>query len=377
MVSVGKLSYSIYLWHWPLLVFFAAWYHEPLKMLTAGEVILILGLTVLLSWLSLTFIENPIRRKRVFATRARILLATGSAMAALAVFGVGAHFSHGFIARIPNDVLQIANGASDFGDWYQCRDKTVAQVNAVDLCRLGGAANKSKQPRFLLWGDSHAHVLAPVVDPVATEIGVPGLLAVRVACPPIPDLDLASIEWDPNCQAFNNSVFGLISDQNFDAVFLAARWSHYRNTLTVRHSDGSVGGMPDANFFERQLQRTIERLTARGITVFVFEEVPYPEDYSPARFARAVWWGADAGSAGISITDYRKRNERFSQFLDELNNSKLKRISPTHALCRDGVFCPAVVDGRSNFFDENHISTHGAAQLAPAFRAAFRQIDWN
>jgi hypothetical protein len=151
---------------------------------------------------------------------------------------------------------------------------------------------------------------------------------------------------------------------HFDAVFLAAIWSNYPKADNLRRADGSGDGSDAVAILETQLRETIDRLTAMGITVIVFEEAPYPANYRPSAFARAVWRGADPNSAGISLDDYRKRNEPFMRILDRIDNPKLIRVSLTDELCRDHTFCPAVTDGRSNFIDASHFSTHGAAPLA-------------
>jgi peptidoglycan/LPS O-acetylase OafA/YrhL len=377
MVFVGKLSYSIYLWHWPLLVLFAAWAHKPLELLTPLEVVVIVAATIALSWLSLTLIENPIRRKHVCASRRSIFFAAGTAMAVLAAFGLGAYHFGGYPRRIPADVRLIADGVRDRAAYsWNCKDKSPADVDAGRLCRMGGRDELNQEPRFLLWGDSHAHALFPVVDEVAKEFGVTGLHASHSSCPPVPDVDVPEAKWGGGCRAFNDSVLRLIDRAHLDAVFLAAFWSAYEGEGELRYADGRDAKRSLAPILDLQLSALIAGLNARGVAVFVFEEVPYVEDYYPARFAQAVWRGADPASAGISIRDYRNRNAQFSTFLDSLSDLKLHRISPVPGLCSDGSFCPAVTEGQSNFRDTHHLSVHGASQLAPAFRDAFSRVDW-
>ena len=227
MVFVGKLSYSIYLWHWPLLVLFAAWAHKPLKLLTTQEVVVIVAATMILSWLSLTLIENPIRRKRVCRTRSSIFFATGTAMAVLAAFGLGAHFFGGYPSRIPANVQLIADGGRDTYS-SDCFDKSPAAVDAGGLCRIGGRDGKYRQPRFMLWGDSHADALLPVVDDeVAKEFGVTGLHASKAVMPPAPRSRCQDATWAIDCRAFNDSVLRQIDRADLDAVFLAAFWTSY------------------------------------------------------------------------------------------------------------------------------------------------------
>src|SRR5262249_10977256 len=113
--------------------------------------------------------------------------------------------------------------------------------------------------------------------------------------------------------------------------------------------------------------------SAKGISVFLFDEVPYPADFLPSNLARTVWWGGDARATGISVADYLDRN----RFTGELSgHAKFARISPIKSLCPNGVFCPAAMDGRSNYVDATHLSTHGSEKIAPAFVDALSTIDW-
>jgi SGNH domain (fused to AT3 domains) len=333
---------------------------------------------MLFSWLSLTLVENPIRRRKVLPTRSSIFAATGTAMAALATFGLAVHFGNGFKTRIPEEALQIADGGRDWArGWADCDERSSEDVKAGRLCRLGNDGSKGVDPHFLLWGDSHALVLFPAIDQVAKEFGTAGFVASHRSCPPAATLMDDQNASAMGCRSFNDSVHDLISDQHLGVVFLAARWNAYLQDDGSRPTTGSEDDAPPSDIFEGQLREMIEQLHARGTVVFFVEEVPYPNNYNPSRFARAVWKGADPSSAGISMTDYLKRNEHVFRYLESLSVLDLKRVSTSLELCRDGVFCAAVSDRRSNYADANHLSTHGAEKLVPAFRKAFAQIDWN
>ncbi len=376
-VFVGKLSYSIYLWHWPLLVLFAAWAHKSLNMLTSLEVVVIVAATLVLSWLSLVLLENPIRHKQVFQARSSIFLACGAAMALLAALGFEGHVHDGFPGRIPADVQLIADGVHDRAtSSWDCKIRSPQDVDAGRLCRMGGRDGKPERPRFLLWGDSHAHALFPVVDDIAKQFGVAGLHASHASCIPLNNVDVLNAKWAIGCKAFNDSVIRLIDRTDLDAVFLAAFWSSYLGEGNLRYADRHDDEASSSAILESQLHALIEHLRQRNIAVFVVEEVPFPGGYYPTRFAQAVWRGASSDSAGMSVEDYRARNGQFLAYIDRLNDSNLHRISPVPDLCTDGVFCPAVVEGRSIYRDEHHLSVHGALRLAHVFRTAFGRVAW-
>lgn len=110
---VGLRSYALYLWHWPLLVFWATWSNRPLAAIPGIEAAAVLALSFVCASLSLNFVENPIRRRRVLASRKSIFVFCGVCSVSLAVFGLSAHLSQGFPERVPEAVRKIANA----NDW--------------------------------------------------------------------------------------------------------------------------------------------------------------------------------------------------------------------------------------------------------------------
>jgi hypothetical protein len=199
-----------------------------------------------------------------------------------------------------------------------------------------------------------------------------GLDASLHSCPPVPGIEVASV-WAVDCYEFNRRVEQLIASEHFDAVILAAHWAAYEQPGATRAVEGSTEGT-SKQMLESHLNDLIERMTARGMAVFVFDEVPYPEHFLPAQLAREVWWGADPKTSGVSVVDYE---ERIRPFTSQLSDRRLfAQISPEKGLCPDGSFCPAIMDGRSNYIDDMHLSTRGAERLVPAFREALQTVTW-
>ncbi|MCX7064321.1 MAG: SGNH hydrolase domain-containing protein [Proteobacteria bacterium] len=268
---------------------------------------------------------------------------------------------------MPEAALQIALAVDDrTPDWERCVKVLDRDVTPEDLCHLGpknGAA-----PRFLVWGDSHALALFPAVDAAATETGIVGLHASLYQCPPVPGIDVNASGID--CSGFNRRISDLIDSEQFEVVILAAHWSNYLEPTLVRLPDGFAVGR-SSEFFREKLEASIQRLTSKGIAVFVVDEVPYTKNFRPEQFARAVWWGRSTDEARITVADYESR---LQPFWSALNGSRFERISLVKYLCVDGSFCPAIMDGWSNYFDDNHLSTHGSTRLTPAFVDALQGI---
>src|SRR5258708_31518971 len=108
---MGWISYPFYLWHWPLLVFFAIIKFEPLTLL---ERELVLILSVLLAWLTYRLVETPIRFSRPSSLR---IAGPCSAMVLIAVAGGLVVLGRGLDFRLPPEIREMADLRTDSSKW--------------------------------------------------------------------------------------------------------------------------------------------------------------------------------------------------------------------------------------------------------------------
>ena len=156
MVFVGKISYALYLWHWPLLLFFEMQFPEW----GSWTAIIAIALSVFLSWVSLAFLENPIRRRRWFKTTRSLYVGF---LAFVAVFASAAGY---MLVQKP----AFATG-SDFAADFRAdltRERRAWSKNALqDICWVPGQGDFEVMKRrcapiatgendILILGDSHA-----------------------------------------------------------------------------------------------------------------------------------------------------------------------------------------------------------------------------
>jgi peptidoglycan/LPS O-acetylase OafA/YrhL len=106
LVFTGKISYSLYLWHWPLLAF--AEYNWPEAFNTPLRLGLI-ALAVVLSVLTWRFVEQPARQKSLPSARRRVFLSGGAAIAAALVTGYAIRLSDGVINRLPPEAREFVH----------------------------------------------------------------------------------------------------------------------------------------------------------------------------------------------------------------------------------------------------------------------------
>ncbi|MDF5856002.1 acyltransferase family protein [Pseudomonas aeruginosa] len=206
MVWIGGVSYSLYLWHWPILAFIR--YYTGQYELSFVALLAFLAGSFLLAWFSYRYIETPARKavglrqqalKWMLAASVVAIVVTGGAVQCVGC-GAGA-----------NSVDALRCTRVDL-PWYSGRECKRGSVNAV--------------PRVLVIGDSHAAQLNYFFDVVGNESGVAYRVLTGSSCVPIPAFDLERLpRWARKpCQAQIDAVAQ--SMLNFDKIIVAGMWQY-------------------------------------------------------------------------------------------------------------------------------------------------------
>lgn len=339
IVFVGLISYSLYLWHWPIYV--AAHHLFAAYRLTPAIVIPCIFLSALLAIGSVRFVEAPFRdREAMPARRAYTIL--GAALALICAAATAAIWSDGAPYRFGKPTLELAAGSEDFSELGErCRNLALAQ--GWRKCRLGNAI---ASPTFLLWGDSHAAALAPAITDAASRTGRTGLLIASDGCFPLVNsegLGMARPDRD-RCHRRLGEVMVLIAAHpELEILIITARWNR--------------GGAPGYELAAALRQTTIA-LASMHRKLVVIADLPVPEGDVPWRLAL----DREAGRARAPFVHRQASGPFYRQVLMLSGDGKIRYISLAPALCgSEG--CRASLEGRSLYTDDNHISAFGATRL--------------
>ncbi|GMU50740.1 MAG: acyltransferase [Candidatus Desulfobacillus denitrificans] len=243
--AVGRWSYSIYLWHWPIVV----WLHQSQSRQHGAWIAAGMAASVLLGWLSFRLVENPARR---FLNRYRLApaLALGATMV-LAPFAVAAIFHYQServtALRFQNHPrLAEANAVAAVEARYSKEHYYVTLYRVDRHCLLEitmgpesfAQACGGDRPRIALWGDSHAAHLWPGLD----RINAAGSVAQWTASGCAPLLGVAS-RITPHCRAINDWTLARLRAQRPDTVILAAAWFRIEDALIRRGLEATLSAL--------------------------------------------------------------------------------------------------------------------------------------
>lgn len=374
LVWFGLISYSLYLWHWPILALLRNALDTVVLPPSAG--LAAVALAIALSWLSWRYVERPFRaRSTTGRQRQRILGAATASLLAMALVGGILYVSAGMPHRLPPAAIAIAAAAQDRSPRHvEC----FGPFPEDGPCTIGASPAGDNRRDFLFWGDSHAEAFLPGVDRAAAQAGRTGLFAAQPACPPIREMRRIP-ELRP-CTAFNESVWALIeSRQDLPLIILAARWPlSVEGTRYSVEGGGTVrlqwAGPPhkhppqsdNATIFEAGLRLTLARLRAMGRTVVLLGPVPEFDWDIPSVASRASFIGRQAPK----LLDAKKaaaRTARTEDILRRIADSEqdVRYIPLSDLFCDDRVCRSVGPDGLPYYRDDDHLTRQAAEDLLP------------
>ncbi len=375
VVFVGLLSYSLYLWHWPLYVFGK---YGQFDSLGWGMKVLLIALSFLFAWVSWRFVETPIRKRLLLGERRGLFLAAAGSMLVFVAASTAVLLAHGWPQRYPQAIQAILAGSRDFEPQRShCLTPSLERVARGDLCVMGW--QHSGNPDFLVWGDSHADAFIPVIDAAAHVNGKYGLMAAWTSCPPLFGVQVMG-KHHLFCDADAEAVARLIAQRHIGTVILIARWAVYSEGRLMRPessaalylSDGKSGVSLARNrlVFARAFDATLQRLIAAHLTVIVVGPVPEVDYFVPETLAELRYRGVAKDIAPTRAQFLSRQRFVLPTIAAAQKRYNVTVIYPHSMLC-DALRCPVDKENRPLYFDNNHLSTFGAKRLLPLFRSAF------
>lgn len=372
-VWIGLVSYSLYLWHWPILVF--AKYHLNRVELTSLEASILILLSFILAYLSYRFVETPFRTKTLRKNKTSLFAAGFGTIILMGFCGYAIYQKQGLPDRAPEAARAIANATIDFGERRnECFVHSFSKSD--DPCLLG--AQDPSNIDFVLWGDSHAGALFPMFDQEATAYGQTGVSFIVEGCKPITGVTQNKIIQ--KCEHVKQLARAYIKANDVKKVVIVARWSSY-DGIGINH-ELVVGSSTLQNadretktkyIFSEALTGMLTTLTNEGVDVYIVKQVPKQTSFNVQKMFRAAAKNPEGVELeSISYDTYTKNHAFENTLFDQLASEGIaKIIDPSKVLCDDNEMCILMHNGSLLYQDGDHLNKTGALYVAPAFNDFF------
>lgn len=338
MAFIGRISYSLYLWHWPLLALYRASHIDPPGLPVR---ISIIALAFILAWLSYQFVEQPWRRAEPDSSNARLVMSAIVMVASLAylVMNVGTIYhkeplANTLSARTARD--KPANlDACNYSDYEELYDFPKSGCNSVP----------DRPVTVAIWGDSHALAWQPLAWAIAERKGAAATSYTRYACPPALNFDNSKPGKDVSlCRDFNSMVFNRIVASNLDTVILTALWPTWK----------------DPSNFKEKFEATVHRLAPKVHKIILLGPTPYLNGNT----SECIETGK-LDACAVPRARFDEQNRAIRLYLQDISRkyANVEYVELADFFCGPDI-CPVLKDGYSLYWDSNHVSSTAARNFA-------------
>ncbi len=351
---LGQRSYSIYLWHWPIIVFastllpsLSTWGHLACAAFTLG-----------LAAINYRMLEQPLRSNRWLTAQTKRSLAMGvtlSAMGAVAAGGVAT-----FVHRLASSPAQKAISESALlPSAASSRGCLLEFTNANAVGCSFGVTSSSKT--FVLLGDSHADEWSTPLATLADREGWHMVTYLKSSCAvaKIPVYNVRLHRISPECAIWRSKALDSIVRLGPDAVIIVEYSSGY---IHGPHSDLGEHAV-DLATWSAGLGDSLRQLQAAGIPVILVRDSPTPGTNIRNCLSYADWRGIPESRCATP------RSLAVSNAITDAERSVAEGIPGVRFVDFSSIFCdqttcPAVRDGIIVYRDGDHLTTSYATHLA-------------
>lgn len=288
MVFIGLISYSLYLWHWPLLAFARSIVIDinlPWKLaILAGSMI-----SAIISW---RFVETPFRKKNILSTKSSAYSFGAASTVVVLIMSVVIWKSNGVPNRVDDNMALLIEDIDWTGSEY---------INeGSSLIYLGiKSPNEKSKVDFVLWGDSHGMAVSSTIDDLAREHGLHGVAFLNSGRAPVLGVNcyLDSADEREENDRSKQSIIQFIEKNKVENLILVARWNSYfdanempklkdtaiKGLMRVVDSDCKKINKAKGSILKRSLREMVERLKGANVKIYILKQVPSISDQHCAK----------------------------------------------------------------------------------------------
>ena len=361
IVGLGLISYSLYLWHQPVFSFLKHFlFTKPTYFQNFNAFVLIFLISIF-SWY---YIERPFRDKKKFSKK-NIMIFSIIVLVTTALLGFLGHKNMGFTNRLSLETQAISKGSFDKNPKpFACN--YLDEKNKIDdSCLLGDKENT--KPTIALIGDSHADHL---LQSFHNQLLLKGLTSYNFSfknCSPVNFISNTSDFTENMC--FEKISEFLKNNKDVNKVVVSFRW--VTSIPGKGYANFSKDNPLDKETLETRgkiIAKKLENLTGPEIKLILVYPVPEAGEDVPNYTVKKRILGEKNFILRIPYKFFMERNKHAYYSLDLVSTTKeIVRVYPSQFLCEeipDG-HCKTVFNGKSLYYDDDHLSNYGASLLTP------------
>lgn len=363
LVWLGDRSYSIYLWHWPLIVFAAAVFpHSRAAVMCAAVFSLVPAV------LSFRFVEEPLRHAAVpqprrFAGWAGLTTLSVCVVALGILWALDRDYGSERVAALRDSASNVTRG---------CHDELL-RIADVDGCTWNAAGTG---PAVYLLGDSHAKHLSEGVIAAAKITGRPAIVSTASSCPML-DFHMRGGAAPPSpedCRDYVDGTLSFLDASPPGTVVLSGSDYYWRDSETavgIAREDLTIEQKDKLHVAREAWQRTLRRVVAAGHEVVIVQDIARWEGDHAWEPIHCIGWevllGDEPCRRSMPVSVAKKNHGDVRAVLNQLAAIEGVTILDPWPIVCPGDHCYTWRDGMLNYRDSNHITNETSQGLTDLF----------
>ena len=357
LVGIGLMSFSLYLWHWPILVFLRLYKINISAAITCAYLVSLF----VLSYLSWRYIELPVRKQQRLTFFGAGLRYYVLPSVVVVLFSVTVYFTNGLPGRYNGELRELMTSYSNERDLSRrCSVRpgdftSLSAANLTRYCSFGEMAQL--RPSILLYGDSHASHFRPMVDVWARDAGLKAVYSVMNGCTPVAlntnkSEGLESLE---SCVLRNEEMKRIFGE--YEYVVLGGAWN--------------LGS--DPMLWEKQMMANVaDIVAAKAIPVILLDSPRSDIDMSECIMDRMRGWIPEEETCDIPIDMVHKWNTKADETIYRVASIFRQTIviDPKKMMCDKNV-CHTYMGNIAYYRDKSHLNEGAARRLGQIWLQEF------
>jgi hypothetical protein len=366
-VFIGKRSYTLYLAHWPVIVFWEMVQGE----ITPGEWPLMLALIFAATIILSRFVEQPLRQSA--SPRDSLGIIIGVMVGAALSASVMVKLFYGFPERLPAQALDVVKQL----DEAQANRPFCAPLSKSKggPCQFGHA----EPGGIVIVGDSHAAALRPeLAESILKRTGASGVLSFSDnGCAVLHNTIFAGFNAD-NCMRKIEATFAQIEKLRPRVAILIGRWASLESDILAPGDGKPSQKLYSASNGHRQISlaealiQTVERMKQNGIGVVIVGPVPEMNFNVPEVLIRSRWYGIPMPKT--KFEDFLIRQRRVLVALEKTRQVTGVDVVYPHKILCNKEECITTIGNMALYKDDDHLSAFGSTFIAPQIASAVNAL---
>ena len=383
---IGLISYSLYLWHWPVIVYIRMYFGH----LSWKQTVLASGLSALLALLSWKFIEIPCRKNMTKLRGPFIFKLAATATCLIILASLSLIWTNG-LAKFRFHDFQIAHqvDATWNGDEFASHARISEDQPITNTLVTIGKEGTPDEMRldFFLWGDSHGLVLSKCLDNLAKQVGLTGKAYLQHSFAPLFNVQRTD---QPKSRVYTRQrIKQYLINEKPRNLILVCRWSGYAGYQ--KQSDWQAYTPPyvfyDTRFpkdkarnrnliLQQNLIAIAKICSANGIKLWIVKQVPETGEKTPARSYLRYTYGLvpHLSNQRRSKDQHDEQQLKAEILFHSLPKASASFVDPAPYLFDPSGMTINYQDDRALYRDQDHLSLSGVEYTCEAFADMFRKI---